>query len=119
MQLQGFRLHNKWGLGAVSRKKAAEGLGEEPGDDNGAVAKKKITRTTKRPVTQTRKKALADTPEKNPELVAASDATIDGSISFAPIDDSRKTQRRARGKGISHNITWVFCSSKNAFYRSY
>ncbi|XP_059448140.1 fructokinase-like 2, chloroplastic [Corylus avellana] len=99
--LQDFRLQNKWVLAAVPRRKAAETFGEEGPDENGTVVKKKTTRTTKRAGTRTRKKAVTDNPEDSPELVAASDATIDESIISASSDDSKKTRRRTTRKAAS------------------
>jgi hypothetical protein len=101
VQLQDFRLQNKWKIAAVSRTKASGTLGEEGPDENGTVVKKKTTRTTKRAVARTRKKAVADNPEDNPELVVASDATSDESIISASSDDSKKTRGRPRRKSIS------------------
>lgn len=96
--VQNFRLHKKLGLVAVSRKKVDA---EEVPDENGAVVKKKTTRTSKRAGTRTRKKAVDDNPDKNPELVVASDGTSDESIISASSDDSKKTQQRTRRKAAS------------------
>ncbi|GMY25825.1 fructokinase-like 2, chloroplastic isoform X1 [Fagus crenata] len=98
VRVQNFRLHKKLGLVAVSRKKADA---EEGPDENGAVVKKKTTRTSKRAGTRTRKKAVDDNPDKNPELVVASDGTSDESIISASSDDSKKTQQRTRRKAAS------------------
>lgn len=51
MQVQDFRLQKKLGVVSVSRKKADA---EEAPDENGAVVKKKTTRTSKRASTRTR-----------------------------------------------------------------
>jgi len=100
VQVQDFRLRKKLGVVSVSRKKAGT---EEAPDGNGAVVKKKTTRTSKRASTRTRKKAMVDNPDENPELVVANDATSDESIISASIDDSKKPRPRTRRKGIFLN----------------
>lgn len=100
MQVQDFRLRKKLGVVSVSRKKAGT---EEAPDENGAVVKKKTTRTSKRASTRTRKKAMDNNLDENPELAVVNDATSDESIVSASIDDSKKPRQRARRKGIFLN----------------
>lgn len=111
MQPQDIILHSKLGLAAVSRKKAAESFGKEPADENGAIVKKKTTR--KRAGRPARKKAVSDIKE-DPELVGASEGTIDESIVSARSNDSKKTRQRTRKKGTSHTSYMVFGSVPNA-----
>lgn len=98
VQVQDFRLRKKLGVVSVSRKKAGT---EEAPDENGAVVKKKTTRTSKRASTRTRKKAMDDNPDENPELGVANDATSDESIISASIEDSKKPRQRTRRKAAS------------------
>ena len=100
MQVQDFRLRKKLGVVSVSRKKAGT---EEAPDENGAVVKKKATKTGKRAGTRTRKKAMDDNPDENPDLVVVNDATSDESIVSASIEDSKKPRQRTRRKGIFLN----------------
>ncbi|EEF50730.1 fructokinase-like 2, chloroplastic [Ricinus communis] len=101
VQLQAFRLQNKWGLAAISRKKISETLpGEEEPNENGVVLKKTTTRKTKRATSRTRKKA-SDKPEDNSELVMNFDAE-NGENSVSPVsEDSKQTPRRTRRKATS------------------
>lgn len=99
VQLQDFRLQNKWGLAAISRKKISEALPEEEPGENGVVGKKKTTRTgTKRTTSRTRNKKVADALEENSEIVGTNDATNEES---AVSEDPKKTRRRTRRKDVS------------------
>jgi hypothetical protein len=99
VQLQDFRLQNKWDLAAISRKKISEALPEEEPSENGVVGKKKTTRTgTKRTTSRTRKKKVADALEKNSEVVGTHDPTNEKSVVS---EDPKKTRRRTRRKGTT------------------
>lgn len=99
VQLQDFRLQNKWGLAAISRKKISEALPEEEPGENGVVGKKKTTRTgTKRTTSRTRKKKVADALEENSEVVGIHDPTNEKSVVS---EDPKKTRRRTRRKDVS------------------
>lgn len=98
-QLQDFRLQNKWGLAAISRKKISEAFPDEEPNQNGTVGENKTTRMTKRATSRTRKKAVADAPEDSSELVRTHDATDEESVVSASGEGSKKTQRKTRRKG--------------------
>ncbi|KAF2294952.1 hypothetical protein GH714_029649 [Hevea brasiliensis] len=91
-QLQDFRLQNKWGLAAISRKKISDTLSEEEPSENGVILKKRTTRNSKRATTRTRKK-ISDVPDENSELGITTDATNEEVV--------KKTPRRTRRKATS------------------
>ncbi|CAK7326223.1 unnamed protein product [Dovyalis caffra] len=88
VQLQDFRLQNKWGLAAISRKKISEALPDEEPSENGVVGKRR----------QLGLKKVADTLEENTELVGTNDANNEESVVS---EDSKKTRRRTRRKDVS------------------
>ncbi|KAK9276104.1 hypothetical protein L1049_005635 [Liquidambar formosana] len=101
VQLQDFRLQNKWGLTAISKKKIVESLAQDATSEEEDVVKK-TSRTSKRAPRRTRKKAISETPEDISESVVNSDVTTEDSItSSASSIDSRKTPRRTRRKAAS------------------
>ncbi|XP_050236596.1 fructokinase-like 2, chloroplastic [Mercurialis annua] len=102
VQLQDFRLQNKWGLAAISRKKISEALpeGEKPNENDVVLKKKNTTRKTTKATSRTRKKA-ADTPEENSELTINVDTTHEESPVSPSSQDSKKTPRRSRKKATS------------------
>ncbi|KAJ9174149.1 hypothetical protein P3X46_017209 [Hevea brasiliensis] len=95
-QLQDFRLQNKWGLAAISRKKISDTLSEEEPSENGVILKKRTTRNSKRATTRTRKK-ISDVPDENSELGITTDATNEEVV--------KKTPRRTRRKATSPATT--------------
>lgn len=108
MHHQDFRLRNKWCLSA--KKNADISSQEEPGE-NGAVVKKKTSRTTRRTATRTRKKAKDDVPAENSELVLHSDSENEESTSSVSSEDNKKTPRKTRKKGITLQCHQCFSSS--------
>ncbi|KAJ0039108.1 hypothetical protein Pint_23482 [Pistacia integerrima] len=102
IQLQDFRLNNKWCLAATSRKKIVEALAQEEMSDNDVVAKTKTSRKSKRATTKrTRKKPETDAIQENSELEIDSDASNEESVISASNEDTKKTQRRTRRKAAS------------------
>lgn len=91
-----FRLQKKWHLSA---KKNADIITQDEPSENGAVVKKKTSGTTRR----TRKKAKAD-------VLDATGSDNDESITSVSSEDSKKTPRRTRKKGItlkSHHMSFI------------
>ncbi|XVF85794.1 hypothetical protein PTKIN_Ptkin17bG0146500 [Pterospermum kingtungense] len=103
-QHQDFRLRNKWYLSA--KKNVDISTQEEPGE-NGAIVKKKTSRTSRRTSTstRTRKKAKDDVPAENSELVLNTDSDNEESISSVSSEDNKKTSRRTRKKVASASTT--------------
>ncbi|XVE85723.1 hypothetical protein DITRI_Ditri17bG0113800 [Diplodiscus trichospermus] len=91
VQPQDFRLQNKW---CLSAKKIADISTQEERGKNGAVVKKKTSRTTRRTATRTRKKATVVPAEKY-ELVLNTDAENEESALSSSSQDNEKTSPMA------------------------
>ncbi|XVF03173.1 hypothetical protein REPUB_Repub04eG0238300 [Reevesia pubescens] len=94
VQTQDFRLQNKW---CLSAKKNVDISAQEEPSENGAIVKKKTSRTT----SQTRKKAKDDVPAENSELVLNSDSENEESNMSVSSEANKKTSRRTRKKVAS------------------
>lgn len=104
-QHQDLRLHNKWAVTAISKRKVSESLAQEGLSDK-EIAKKKTTRTPRRTTKRTRKKASEDTPEPNDELSSSANETeAEESTVKASVEDSKTTSRMSRSKGIPFPCT--------------
>ncbi|KAJ7943323.1 Fructokinase-2 [Quillaja saponaria] len=104
VQLQDIRLHSKWGLAAMSKKKAAQSLPDNEPNENDVVIKKKTTRTSKRATTRTKKKTIAESPEENSDLVISEGASIEENVS-ASSEGSKKKSGRTRRKAASDSAS--------------
>lgn len=99
MQLQDLRLHNKWSLVAAARRKNVDTSAQGDSSEN-EVVKKRTTRTPKR-TTQTRKQKENESENEKSELEITSDVSDDESMLSASAEDTKKTPRRTRKKGIN------------------
>ncbi|XVE74366.1 hypothetical protein DITRI_Ditri12bG0011000 [Diplodiscus trichospermus] len=97
-QPQDFQLQSKW---CLSAKKIADIATQEEPSENGAVVKKKTSRTTRRTATRTRKKAKDDVPAEVSELVLNTDSENEESTKSESSEDNKKTPRRTRKKVAS------------------
>ncbi|XP_065860596.1 fructokinase-like 2, chloroplastic isoform X2 [Euphorbia lathyris] len=103
VQLQDFRLQNKWGLAAISRKKISENLVPEEPSENGVVKKKTPRKSKKTTPARTRRKSI-DITEEGSEVAISSDATTEESIVSTSSEGTKKT-RRTRRKDTSATST--------------
>ncbi|CAK9319316.1 unnamed protein product [Citrullus colocynthis] len=100
-QHQDLRLHNKWAVTAISKKKISESSAQEGLNDE-EIAKKKTPRTPRRTTKRTRKKTSEDTPELEGELVSSVNKTeVEESIVNASVEDSKTTSRMSQSKAAS------------------
>ncbi|WCJ22093.1 fructokinase-like 2 [Euphorbia peplus] len=101
VQVQDFRLQNKWGLAAISRKKISDNLvPEEPTD----VVKKKTPRKPRKTTTTSRtRKKSKDITEETPEV--GTDVTNEESTVSTSSEEGAKKTRRTRRKDTSATST--------------
>ncbi|XP_038883603.1 fructokinase-like 2, chloroplastic [Benincasa hispida] len=97
-QHQDLRLHNKWAVTAISKKKISESLAQEGLNDE-EIAKKK-TKTPRRTTKRTRKKTSEDTLDLKSELVSSMNET-EVEESIVSVEDSKPTSRMSRSKAAS------------------
>ncbi|XP_023543549.1 fructokinase-like 2, chloroplastic [Cucurbita pepo subsp. pepo] len=100
-QHQDLKLHNKWAVKAISKRKVSDSLAQDGLNDQ-EIAKKKSPRTPRSTTKRTRKKASEDAPNRNDELLSSVNETeVEENVVNASIEDSKTASRMSRSKAAS------------------
>ncbi|CAK9142431.1 unnamed protein product [Ilex paraguariensis] len=101
LQLQDYRLGNRWVLTAVSREKNG-GTSAQDASDGEVVVENKTLKTSRRAPSRSRKKEISEVPEENSLSAVNGEITNGESITPAGLkEDLKKTQRRTRRRAAS------------------